>query len=107
MNKGVGVGVGVGDGVGVGVGVAVYIAYRIWLFRKYRVYKFAPRIPIEEVARRLTSTENAPLLVDVRSHGYYDAEASRIKGSIRIEPNNLAEEIKSLSKERDIFVYCT
>ena len=90
-----------------GVGVAVYIAYRIWLFRKYRVYKFAPRIPIEEVARRLTSTENAPLLVDVCSHGYYDAEASRIKGSIRIEPNNLAEEIKSLSKERDIFVYCT
>jgi hypothetical protein len=90
-----------------GVGVAVYVAYRIWLFRKYRIYRFAPRIPIEEVARRLTSNEQVPLLVDVRSHGYYDAEASRIKGSIRIEPNNLAEEIKSLPKDRDIFVYCT
>ena len=34
------------------------------------------------------------LLVDVRSHGYYDSEATRIKGSIRIEPNNLSEEVK-------------
>jgi membrane protein DedA with SNARE-associated domain len=90
------------------LGVAGYIGYRIWLFRKYRVYRFAPRIPVEDVARRLSSTEEAlPLLVDVRSHGYYDADASRIKGSVRIEPNNLAEELKNLPKDRDIYLYCT
>jgi hypothetical protein len=91
-----------------GFGIAGYIVYRIWLFHKYRVYKLAPRIPVEEVARRLTSTDEKPVLVvDVRSHGYYDADSQRIKGSVRIEPNNLAEEVKNLPKDRDIYVYCT
>jgi rhodanese-related sulfurtransferase len=45
--------------------------------------------------------------VDVRSHGYYDAGAARIKGSIRLEPNNLTEELKTLPKDKDIYVYCT
>ena len=36
-----------------------------------------------------------------------DAGAARIKGSIRMEPNNLNEEIKSLAKDKDIYVYCT
>jgi len=31
------------------------------------------------------------IIADVRSHGYYDAGAHRIHGSIRIEPNNLEE----------------
>jgi len=37
----------------------------------------------------------------------YDANAERIKGSIRIEPNNFAEEIKTLPKDKDIYLYCT
>jgi membrane protein DedA with SNARE-associated domain len=91
-----------------GFGVAGYVVYRIWLFRKYRVYKLAPRVLVEEVARRLASTDEGPVLVvDVRSHGYYDADSNRIKGSVRIEPNNLAEEVKTLPKDRDIYVYCT
>ena len=47
------------------------------------------------------------LIVDVRSHGYYDSGGARIKGSIRIEPNNLEEEIKNLPKDKDIYLYCT
>ena len=47
------------------------------------------------------------LLADVRSHGYYDAGSARIKGSIRIEPNNLNEELKALPKDKDIYLYCT
>lgn len=91
-----------------GIGIAAYIGYRIWLFRKYRMYKFAPRVPVDEVARRLAESDQSPaLIVDVRSHGYYDADSDRIKGSVRIEPNNLTEEIKVLPKDRDIFVYCT
>jgi rhodanese-related sulfurtransferase len=45
--------------------------------------------------------------MDVRSHGYYDAGAARIKGSIRLEPNNLEEELKTLSRDKDIYVYCS
>ena len=46
-------------------------------------------------------------IVDVRSHGYYDAGVQRIKGSVRIEPNNLEEELKHLSKDKEIYLYCT
>jgi membrane protein DedA with SNARE-associated domain len=90
-----------------GVGLMVYVAYRIWLYRKYRLLDIVPRIPVEELARRLASQERGMLIVDVRSHGYYDANSERIAGSIRIEPNNLIEEIKNLPRDREIYLYCT
>jgi rhodanese-related sulfurtransferase len=72
------------------------------------VYRVVPRVQVDELAQRLTSDEREKVLIlDVRSHGYYDADAQRIKGSIRIEPNNLAEELKVLSKDKDVYLYCT
>jgi rhodanese-related sulfurtransferase len=63
---------------------------------------------VQELAARLAAGESDRLLiVDVRSHGYYDIGAERIHGSIRIEPNNLDEEIKNLPKDKDIYLYCT
>ena len=63
---------------------------------------------MQELAQRLASDEEEkPLMVDVRSHGYYDPGALRIEGSVRIEPNNLTEEVKHFSKTKDIFLYCT
>ena len=86
----------------------VYIGYRIWIYRKNLVYKVVPRVQVEELARKLASDQaDKIMVVDVRSHGYYDPNASRIKGSIRIEPNNLIEELKNLPKDRDIYLYCT
>ena len=62
----------------------------------------------KKLARRLASEDKDKiLLMDVRSHGYYDAGAARIKGSIRMEPNNLEEEVKTMPKDKDIYVYCT
>jgi membrane protein DedA with SNARE-associated domain len=85
-----------------------YIAYRVWLYRKNKVYRVVPRVQVEELARKLASHERDKVLIlDVRSHGYYDAGAARIKGSIRIEPNNLHEELKALRKDKDIYLYCT
>jgi len=67
----------------------------------------APRVPVDELARRLASDGPNILIVDVRSHGYYDEDADRIAGSVRIEPNNLEEEVKNLPKDREIYLYCT
>jgi membrane protein DedA with SNARE-associated domain len=90
------------------IGLVIYIVYRIWIYRKYRLLDVAPRVPVQELAERLvTATPGSILIADVRSHGYYDADAERIAGSIRLEPNNLEEEVKSLSRERDIYLYCT
>jgi membrane protein DedA with SNARE-associated domain len=80
-----------------------YAGYRVWLYRKHAVYRVVPRVQVEELARRLASEDKAKILMmDVRSHGYYDAGAARIQGSIRMEPNNLAEEVKTLPKDKDI-----
>jgi membrane protein DedA with SNARE-associated domain len=90
-----------------GLGLAAYVVYRIWVYRKYRLLDVIPRVPVEEVARRLMDHAHNLLIADVRSHGYYDADSERIAGSIRIEPNNLVEEIKNLPKDREIYLYCT
>jgi membrane protein DedA with SNARE-associated domain len=90
-----------------GIGLAVYLIYRIWLYRKYRLLDVVPRIPVEELARLSSGENHSILIADVRSHGYYDANSERIAGSIRIEPNNLIEEIKNLPRDREIYLYCT
>ncbi len=88
--------------------LAVYAIYRIVQYRKNKTYSVVPRIQVEELARRLASQDAGRVqIVDVRSHGYYDSGSSRIKNSIRIEPNNLEVEIKNLPKDKDIYLYCT
>jgi len=88
--------------------LAVYAVYRIVQYRKHKMYRVVPRIQVTELAARLASVDADKVqIVDVRSHGYYDSGAARIKNSIRIEPNNLEEELKHLSREKDIYLYCT
>ena len=91
------------------LGVTIlYVAYRLWLYRKSKIYDVVPRIEVSELVHRLHSAEGGRvLIVDVRSHGYYDADAQRIQGSIRFEPNQLVEELKTLPRDKDIFLYCT
>jgi membrane protein DedA with SNARE-associated domain len=84
-----------------------YATYRVVQYRKNRMYRVVPRVQVEELARRLAEDGDRVQIVDVRSHGYYDSGAARIKNSIRIEPNNLEEEIKNLSRDKDIYLYCT
>ena len=86
----------------------VYTIYRFVQYRRYKISGVVPRIAVEELAHRIASVENKDIiLADVRSHGYYDTGAARIAGSIRLEPNRLAEELKSLPKDKDIYLYCT
>jgi membrane protein DedA with SNARE-associated domain len=88
--------------------LVVYSIYRIVQYRKNKMYRIVPRIQVQELAARLASEDASRVqIVDVRSHGYYDSGAARIKNSIRIEPNNLEEEIKNLAPDKDIYLYCT
>src|ERR1700722_9985906 len=88
--------------------LVAYAVYRIVQFRKRRPDRLVPRVQVQELAARLASNDAGHVqIVDVRSHGYYDSGSARIKGSIRIEPNNLDEEIKNLPKDKDIYLYCT
>jgi 3-mercaptopyruvate sulfurtransferase SseA len=88
--------------------LVAYAVYRVVQYRKHQMYRVVPRVQVEELAARLASEDAGRVqIVDVRSHGYYDSGAARIKNSIRIEPNNLEEEIKNLPKDKDIYLYCT
>lgn len=90
------------------VAVLVFIIYRFMQYRQYKSTDVVPRIPVEELAERMASAQLSDIvIIDVRSHGYYDAGASRIAGSIRVEPNRLAEELKTLPRDKDVFVYCS
>jgi membrane protein DedA with SNARE-associated domain/rhodanese-related sulfurtransferase len=87
------------------VGYAIYCALR---FHRYQKYMAGPRVQAQELAARLEAGDAGRIqIADVRSHGYYDIGAERILGSIRIEPNNLDEEVKTLPKAKDIYLYCT
>ena len=94
--------------VAVIVAAIAFTAYRVSLYWKHRVYRIVPRIQVAELAAKLkTQYLEKILLADVRSHGYYDPGARRIRGSIRLEPHNLTEEVKTLPKDKDIYLYCT
>ena len=68
-----------------GIGLAGYVVYRIWVYRKYRLLDVIPRVPADELARRLASdAAHNMLIADVRSHGYYDADSERIAGSLSL-----------------------
>lgn len=88
--------------------VIVYVIYRLVLYQKNKAYRVVPRVQVQEVTERLAAGEAAQIIIaDVRSHGYYDGGSKRIQGSIRIEPNNLDQEVERLPKEKDIYLYCT
>ena len=85
-----------------------YVAYRIWAYKQQRVYRIVPRIEVGDLVALYNSDARERMIIaDVRSHGYYDAGAHRIHGSIRIEPNNLDEEMDKLPRDKHIYLYCT
>jgi membrane protein DedA with SNARE-associated domain len=90
------------------IGVIGFILYRVSLYGRYRLTRFVRRIPVEDIAARL-NLEGAPdiVIADVRSHGYYDQGEQRVRGSVRIEPNNLDAFIETLPKDAPIYLYCT
>jgi len=90
------------------VAFVAYIGYRIWAYKQQRVYRIVPRIEVGDLVALYNSEERERMIIaDVRSHGYYDAGAHRIHGSIRIEPNNLEEEMDKLPRDKHIYLYCT
>jgi membrane protein DedA with SNARE-associated domain len=89
-------------------GVVGFVCYRAWLYTRHRLNRFVRRVSAADVAARL-KLAGAPdvIIADVRSHGYYDQGEQRVRGSIRIEPNNLDAFIEGLPKGTPIYLYCT
>ena len=88
--------------------LAGYFGYKLFRLLQAGLLSYVPRVSASEVARRFYSDLYDDLAVfDVRSHGYYSEKASRIKGSIRLEPNTILQQIGSLPKDKELILYCT
>jgi membrane protein DedA with SNARE-associated domain/rhodanese-related sulfurtransferase len=94
----------------------VIVLYILWLLgSSLRENRFSTieRVAAEVLHERIKASSHDKLLViaDVRSHGYYDPAAQRIKNSIRVEPNRLREELEALREfmapECEIYLYCS
>ena len=95
---------------------AAILLYVLWLLgSSLHENRFSniERVAAEELHDRLKAATHDKVLViaDVRSHGYYDPAAQRIKNSIRVEPNRLREELEALREfmapECEIYLYCS
>ncbi|HEY4011650.1 MAG TPA: VTT domain-containing protein [Acidobacteriaceae bacterium] len=92
------------------------ILYVLWLLgSSLRDNRFSniERVAAEELHERMKTPthDRVVVIADVRSHGYYDPAAQRIKNSIRVEPNRLREELEALREfmapECEIYLYCS
>jgi membrane protein DedA with SNARE-associated domain/rhodanese-related sulfurtransferase len=92
-------------GWSVGILVAGYCIFQIGRWLRVRPQAAVPLVLPEEAAREMTSAD--AWICDVRSHGYLDAKATRIRGSRRLDPNALNRSKGALPLDRPVFVYCT
>lgn len=89
------------------IAALAYVAYRFVLYWKHRRSDSAPRISAPELADRLQNAPDQVIIVDLRSHGYYDRDALRIAGSVRLEPSALLTGEVELPRDQEIYLYCT
>jgi len=87
-------------------GLAAYIGWTV-AFRRYLVRKYAaPRIPAEELYRRMSEGEAIHLL-DLRSDAAYDASGVMIPGAVRVRPATFHRVAHELPGDRELVFYCT
>lgn len=85
--------------------IAVVLGYvgvlaRSW--RKTRGLRSVPFVSPAEAARAAGA-----VIYDVRSHGYYDLKATRVKGSQRLDPNALHRPENDIAPAGPVYLYCT
>jgi hypothetical protein len=91
----------------IAVGVTVYVVYRVHLAVKHRLYRKVPHITVRELKERMERDGESLFVCDARSHGYYEENAKRIPGSMRLEPASISEAVHSLPRDKVIYLYCT
>jgi membrane protein DedA with SNARE-associated domain/rhodanese-related sulfurtransferase len=82
-----------------------YVGAQLRMWTKARRLTAVPLVDPVEAARGMWA-DNA-VIYDVRSHGYYDPNATRIKGSRRLDPNALHHWEESMPDDQKVYLYCT
>jgi membrane protein DedA with SNARE-associated domain/rhodanese-related sulfurtransferase len=91
----------------VGSALAAYLLYRIQAAWRAPRMSDAPPMAATTVAELMNKDSADIIIADVRSHGYYDKGATRIRGSVRLDPNSLTQGLTSMPNNKKYFLYCT
>jgi rhodanese-related sulfurtransferase len=81
-----------------------YVALLAWRWMRERTQRAVALVVPAEAAQALTA---GAWICDVRSHGYLDVKAVRIRGSRRLDPNALHQARQVFPAEQTVYVYCT
>ena len=81
----------------------------LWMANRIRLWVSAKKLrPVRMMkASELAQAKDNVMVLDVRSHGYYEKDTKRIHGSSRFEPYTPNEHAATLPKDREIVLYCT
>jgi membrane protein DedA with SNARE-associated domain/rhodanese-related sulfurtransferase len=84
--------------------VSAYFAVQLGLWIKARAQR---PVPYVQPAQAASDVAAGACIYDVRSHGYLDARATRIRDSKRLDPNALHQNGEALPAGQTVYVYCT
>lgn len=85
--------------------IAGYGGLQLWMWARRRPLRSIPFVSPSQAAG-LIAAEGA-VVYDVRSHGYYDKNAERIRGSRRLDPNALPNLPEEFPADKQVYLYCT
>lgn len=84
--------------------VVIYFALQLWhMFRE----RGTQRIVLVGAAEAAAAIAAGASIYDVRSHGYLDSRAVRIRGSLRLDPHSLHQNTLAFPTGQTAYVYCT
>jgi membrane protein DedA with SNARE-associated domain/rhodanese-related sulfurtransferase len=84
--------------------IACYLLFQLWLWLKERAL---PAVRLADPAEAARESQAGAAIYDVRSHGYFDPKATRIRGSRRLDPHALNQSGTQLPDEPAVYLYCT
>jgi hypothetical protein len=85
---------------------SAYLAIQVWMWQRSRAWRSVPFVVPADAARAVD--DGMGVIYDVRSHGYYDPNAVRIRGSIRVDPDSIHRfHQENIPEGKQAFLYCT
>jgi rhodanese-related sulfurtransferase len=85
--------------------LAAYISFKWWERRRFYAALDMARISVEELYDQMQG-EPPPVVVDVRSVTAQGPEVRRIPGALHLPVHEVAEQVGSLPRDREIVLYC-
>ena len=88
---------------------AIVAGLLLWTGNRIRMWANMKKLPPVHMvkAEELAGAHDDVVVLDVRSHGYYEKGTTRIHGSARLEPNAISQFAEGLPKDKAIVLYCT